>query len=1486
MSLFQQGLRRTVNGAIALSLAVGALIAMPTRAEAVAALPTGGMSAAALNAMFTQYGNAGSHWTGGDRTFSVLLPDGRLAWLFSDTFLGSVNSDGSRPVNSPMVHNTLVVQEGSALTATLHGGTSSAPKSLMCDDSVGLGCWVAGAVVTGNNLEVLVNRYEATGPGNLDVAPTGNALVTLSLPALTVTQVRELPYSPRITWGQSVVNDNGYTYVYGSEHTADFKFAHVARVPIGGLAGQWQFWNGAAWSTDENASARIVSGVGTAFTVSKLDGRYVMTTVDTHLVFNNVIVAYFADSPTGPFSGPTELARAPEAGNAPPTIVYDTSVHQALARPGKLLLSYNVNALNTEDSIADVSIYRPRFIEIDWPRAVPDPTRLPAAPTNLSATADAVGGVHVAWQGPTGQGLKYWIYQRDTTAEQIQWVRLPASTGATSIDLTLLRDEHLYEYKVTAENEVGEGQASNTASATVRVEPPPAPTGLTATPKTTGDIVLNWQPAERAWYYQVERLDITAGKTEWLPLAHPDGSATTLTVSLLDHQAEYEFRVRSVGGGGEGPWSSTARATASYAVPAAPSGLVATARSNGDVALSWTAPPGRVWHRVYQRDVTAGETTFTAWPLPVVDMTTATATYLLHGHEYEFKVAATNQGGESAHSNTARATATFPLPGAPTSLTATRGDGQATLSWQAPGPNVWYRVYQRDVTADEAAFTPWPYPVTEGTTAKALYLANGHQYEFKVSATNGAGEGPASNVAAVTPAPALPAAPASLSAVAKSDGTIQLSWQAVSTNVWYRVYQRDVTAGESAFKAWPYPVTEGTAATAQYLTHGHRYEFKVAATNAAGEGPSSTAASATSSYALPGAPTNLRAAAMGEGKIELNWDTPVAGAYSAIYWRDVTAGQSTFTRLEYLSSETSITMEYLLHAHVYEYRVAAMNVAGEGPKSSSVQATAYYSLPSPPSNLSAQAGDGKVTLSWSRSATPNAQYFVYSRDTTAGQSWQRTPLPIDGNSITMQFLENGHWYDFRVTATNAGGQSPASNTVSAKPLPPLPAPPSNLTARAGDGEATLSWTASTFPNAYYLIEYRDVTAGQSWRRAEYPVPGGTSITMGFLSNGHVYEYRVRASNVAGESSPSNVVSVRPMPPIPQAPSGLKVTSVGCGSVTLSWTPSATKNVYHWIEYRDATSGQNWTRGIYPIVGVSAIKMDILINTHTYQFRMLADNISGESPLSNTVSAKPVAPTPGPARSFYATPGDARVDLKWSRSTTTDCGVPYYQVQLRNKWERRDWTAVYNTTDTAFTWYTDNSRDVYEFRVVAINESASSYSAVASEVPFWVPSASTVVRSANTWNQSNAAALTWAAAHGSSCFKDLWQKVCFGETPPIGDQPQTTGDYFFFKGRDRFKERLRYEARSRVCLQDKYGRAVAESSGPDLMRHEAFHAQQWTTYKIGAPAFFLKDYGAAVGYSKLHYHNPWEGNYFEITANLRNGGYGDPYDDSCDFDPNN
>ncbi|XVU24635.1 fibronectin type III domain-containing protein [Actinoplanes sp. CA-054009] len=1229
-------------------------------APAAAAPPAGGMSGAALTEAFNQYGDTSGRWSGADSTVSVLLPDGRVLWLFSDTMLGTVNADFTRPRTSPMINNSAVVQDGSALVSTVHGGTQAAPEALIKPTVAGEWYWIGDATVEGNTLKILANRYRKTGEGGLDFALTGSAVATLALPSLAVTSVVDLPLGDTIAWGAAVLEDGAYTYVYGSEYVAvdGMRFARLARAPAGGLSGAWQFWTGSAWSAAAGDSARLpLSGVGTSFGVQKVGSQYVVVTMESNVTFSAQAVAYTSSSPAGPFSGPIDLFTAPEPAARSGVIVYDARLHPELAPSGKLLISYNVHSLTPDDLYDDARIYRPRFVDLAWPRPVPDPALVPAAPTALTATTDSTGTISLSWPAVSGSGITYNVYQRDVTAGQTHSARVnrPATN---SVQLGGFKTGHTYEFTVSASNTVGEGPKSPVRSVAVTIAPPAAPAGLTATAGTDGSVTLNWSAVPHAWRYDVYRRDITAAETEWALVNDAAPGDTTVTATWLENNHQYEFVVTASHGGGTSPRSAPVTATVRYTVPSAPAGLTATARTDGQISLKWTETSPNVYYWVEQRDVTAGETTFTRLPLPVGACCEFTAGYLTNTHEYEFRLISENKGGFSPPSNLARAVSSYPRQQAPGTLTGVAGDGQVQLTWGASAsPDVWYMVYQRDVTEGETTFTQLPLPITTCCTMTAGYLANNHEYEFKVTAVGQGAESLPTNLVRATPRAPLPSAVTGLTVTAESSGGLKLSWTSPGPNLWFNVYQRNVTAGETTFTKLALPITTCCTFTAGLLTHNNVYEFKVAATNATGEGPHSAVARGTSKYAPPAAPANLKAIAAGDGSIDLDWDGPT-NLYYWMYMRDVTAGQTAFTKAIYPTDKTSASWGGLVHGHQYEFKVTGANQGGEGPASGTVRVTSVGGLPQPPSGLSASAGDGQVTLRWTAGPTANVYYWIEMRP--AGGTWQRLQYPVTTCcAFTVQLLSNGTTYEFRLRSTNVSGDSSASNTATARPLPPLPQPPSGLTASPGNGQVTLRWTASPSPNVYYWIEMR--SSGGSWRRLEYPVTTCCAFTVQLLSNGTTYDFRLRSTNLAGDSGVSGTATARPMPPIPQAPSGLTATAVGDQAAKLTWTASPTGSVYYWIYYK--TSEQSaWTKALYPYGGCCTFTMELLTPGKTYQFQLRAENLSGYSGPSNTASTTLTITAPGTPTDVRAVPqlSSSAVRVSWdavSRATG-------YSVQVR------------------------------------------------------------------------------------------------------------------------------------------------------------------------------------------------------------------------------
>ena len=113
-----------------------------------------------------------------------------------------------------------------------------------------------------------------------------------------------------------------------------------------------------------------------------------------------------------------------------------------------------------------------------------------------------------------------------------------------------------------------------------------------------------------------------------------------------------------------------------------------------------------------------------------------------------------------------------------------------------------------------------------------------------------------------------------------------------------------------------------------------------------------------------------------------------------------------------------------------------------------------------------------------------------------------------------------------------------------------------MTAEAGEGEATLSWTApsGTLTKYQYVSKKGSEAFGTTWMDIDGTDGDSTSGTVTGLEAAS-YQFKVRAVSAGGngaESGATDAVNVKP-----GAPTGLRVET-GDGEVTLNWTkPSGT-----------------------------------------------------------------------------------------------------------------------------------------------------------------------------------------------------------------------------------------------------------------------------------------------------------------------------------------
>ena len=550
---------------------------------------------------------------------------------------------------------------------------------------------------------------------------------------------------------------------------------------------------------------------------------------------------------------------------------------------------------------------------------------IPGTVTGVTATP-ASGQVTLSWTAVAGAS-NYNIY-RGTTSHAEGSNSIASPTGTTFVD-TGLTNGTTYYYTVGAQNVAGYGPWSTEVSGTPSGSgsAPGAPSSLTATAGNT-TASLTWTAGSGAVSYNVYR-GTSAGGENTTPVA--TGVATMPWGDTgLTNGTTYYYKLKSVNGFGTSGYSNetSVTPTAGGSAPSTPTGLAATA-GNSQVALSWTASAGATSYNVYRGTTAGGEST-TAVATGQTG-TTYTNTGLTNGTTYYFKVKAVNSVGTSGYSNEASATPVVAAPGAPSGLSATAGNTQATLNWTAGSGATSYNIY-RGTTAGGESTTAIATGQT-GTSYTNTGLTNGTTYYYKVKSVNAGGTSAYSNEASVIPATGgtVPSAPTGVTAAA-GDSQVVVSWNAVSGATSYIVKW-----GPSGFGfVYSHSGITGTSYTVTGLMNAIVSSFQVFAVNAAG---TSSASSTTNANPWPasGAPNSVSglSATGGTGQVSLSW-TAVSGATSYKIFK----GSSTYMETLLTTSATNSYVNTGLVTGTYYYRVEAVNGSGSSQISNEVNAHA------------------------------------------------------------------------------------------------------------------------------------------------------------------------------------------------------------------------------------------------------------------------------------------------------------------------------------------------------------------------------------------------------------------------------------------------------------------------------------------------------------------------------------------------------------------
>jgi len=347
---------------------------------------------------------------------------------------------------------------------------------------------------------------------------------------------------------------------------------------------------------------------------------------------------------------------------------------------------------------------------------------------------------------------------------------------------------------------------------------PSFPLALEGVAIPAGGAQLDWQPASDNLgldTYQIFRDGVLVGEVPASTLTFtdpPSGVGGTVT-----------YAVRAVDTARNPGPSATADVTLT-SPPGPPTGATATA-GNAAALVSWTAPAP---------NGAPEPTSYTATSSPdgltctvAAPATSCVVEGLTNGTTYTFTVVAINSVGDGPASDPSNAVVpSADLPGRPTDVAGTPGDGALSVSWSAPADPGSSPITNYTATVSPGGLTCDTAALSCGFSG----LTNGTAYTVTVTATNSYGTGAPSEPSAPIMPQTRPDPPQNVVAVGLN-GAARVQWDAPAFDGGSPVTAYDLVSSPGGQTCH---TTGARSCTVAGLTNRTWYTFTVTATNVAG----------------------------------------------------------------------------------------------------------------------------------------------------------------------------------------------------------------------------------------------------------------------------------------------------------------------------------------------------------------------------------------------------------------------------------------------------------------------------------------------------------------------------------------------------------------------------------------------------------------------------------------------------------------------------
>jgi len=315
-------------------------------------------------------------WLGGDGAFSVDLGNGRVLWLFGDSFVAS--EPGRRRSESHMPRNTLAIQTGydpSRASMKFYWRTRRGqPESFFREQGENW-LWPMHGVKLGDHLLLFYNIISPDKtPKSLGFRGVGwTAFLVSNLaqdPLHWVIRRIHTPINPwNIMVGVVALLERDYVYVFSFDEPRHD--AYLLRLSVGTASGgnlsAFEWWCGSerGWVAQKEISTKpapVFTVGSTEFSVHLDHVKHRYVEVQSVGFGGSDISVRWSDQLAGPWSQLVKIYRPPES-DAPDAFVYAGKAHVELVG-ADFIVTYVANAAD-ERLAKDMSIYFPRFVRIN-----------------------------------------------------------------------------------------------------------------------------------------------------------------------------------------------------------------------------------------------------------------------------------------------------------------------------------------------------------------------------------------------------------------------------------------------------------------------------------------------------------------------------------------------------------------------------------------------------------------------------------------------------------------------------------------------------------------------------------------------------------------------------------------------------------------------------------------------------------------------------------------------------------------------------------------------------------------------------------------------------------------------------------------------------------------------------------------------------------------------------------------------------------------